>query len=672
MPHSDDRLEDALAVYELARREGAHPDVRDWAAARPSIAPGLLFELVLLEFRLRWELDGDSPPVEQFLGAFPEFNDNSEMVLALVAAELDCSPGDPNVSAYAARFSRIAADIHALLRARSSSLGSLAIPRAVAGNDSQASTRTTITGLFQPTVGWVTPLPDGASIQVQEVFTVECLFDEGGLKWVHRATQTASGRSVALKTSKFADAGQMLEEGRLLARLEHPNIPPVVTLAGDPVPILVEVLIAGECWADRLAREERESAAVEVGARAALRRERLRANLEILFTICLPLQYALDTWRLIHSDIKPKNVMLGRHGEVYMLDWGLALQVGPVVNDQLPAPHKSTISGFRGTPAYVAPEMARCDRDRLGSETDVFLLGAVLHELLTGTPPYQAATPEGRVRALLNARLGTPPGVSTTPERPVPTELIAVAAKAMAMEPKDRYADAAAFAAAVKLYLRRSAAEDLLSAARSELSTVRSQVEVWRRAGTLHAAVTPLIAVADRFYQSGIAWNGSDPNADSYPEADVGERDARELLLDVAEEAGDFALAEAQIDRLEKLPIANADRLTTRRTQLRTRAARRARTRKVARFAMGGIVVAVAALTLLAIRLDGALDGERTERSRAEASAKAALAAKTEADGQRLRAEAGDFGRSVARTPVVWSARSPCGTRAKSPSFAPC
>ena len=103
-------------------------------------------------------------------------------------------------------------------------------------------------------------------------------------------------------------------------------------------------------------------------------RERLDAHLAILVQVCNAVHFA-HSRGVIHRDLKPENVMVGSFGEVYLVDWGVATKPGPVTQ-------------IAGTPAYMAPEMLGGDGAEISPRTDVYLLGAVLYEILAGRAPH--------------------------------------------------------------------------------------------------------------------------------------------------------------------------------------------------------------------------------------------------------------------------------------------
>jgi serine/threonine-protein kinase len=164
-------------------------------------------------------------------------------------------------------------------------------------------------------------------------------------------------------------------------------------------------------------------------------------HLETLVRVCDAVAFA-HARGVLHRDIKPDNVMVGSFGEVYLVDWGLAVSLVPDAVLPLAAD-----AGLAGTPAYMAPEMAAGDGRSLSERTDVYLLGATLYEILTGRLPHRGTNSE----AVLAAALASPPPEF---ERPVPEELAAICTKAMAKRPDDRHQGAQAFKQAITEYLR--------------------------------------------------------------------------------------------------------------------------------------------------------------------------------------------------------------------------
>ncbi len=205
--------------------------------------------------------------------------------------------------------------------------------------------------------------------------------------------------------------------------------------------------------------------------------------LGILLRVCEAMAFA-HSKGVIHRDLKPANIMVGRFGAVYVMDWGLAKVLGRedshdirIPSDSLggtavPAPEPNIVATDRsdsdsadndalvtmdgdivGTPSYMPPEQAAGQLDELGPRADVYSIGAMLYELLTGQMPYEPLGERVPAHTILNAVRTTPPWpvLDIMPETPL--ELVAICEKAMAREIDDRYADMSAFATDVRAYL---------------------------------------------------------------------------------------------------------------------------------------------------------------------------------------------------------------------------
>jgi len=198
----------------------------------------------------------------------------------------------------------------------------------------------------------------------------------GGMGAVHLARQNRLGRDVAIKQA-LVPAGEplLLAEACLTGRLEHPNIVPVYDLAhGLEGPQLVMKRIQGTVWTDLLSGVSPlpEGSTDPVGW-----------HLQVLLEVCQAVAFAHDRG-ILHRDIKPDNVMVGSFGEVYVMDWGLAVRTTRTASGRL-----VDLVGQRhlqGTPCYMPPEMFSVDGP-VGETSDTYLLGAVLWHCLTGGPP---------------------------------------------------------------------------------------------------------------------------------------------------------------------------------------------------------------------------------------------------------------------------------------------
>jgi eukaryotic-like serine/threonine-protein kinase len=182
----------------------------------------------------------------------------------------------------------------------------------------------------------------------------------------------------------------------------------------------------------------------------------LRKRLRRFLDICNAIDYA-HSRGVIHRDLKPANIILGKHGETLVVDWGLAKAVGradPSVGEQTIAPSSSgsseTMPGSAmGTPAYMSPEQARGDLDRLGPRSDVYSLGATLYCLLTGKPPFEGDDVGEILRKVQRGDFVPPRQLESS----LDAALEAICLKAMANQPGDRYPSCRALADDVEQWM---------------------------------------------------------------------------------------------------------------------------------------------------------------------------------------------------------------------------
>ncbi len=242
-------------------------------------------------------------------------------------------------------------------------------------------------------------------------------------------------------------------EAEITGGLEHPGIVPVYGLGTYPDgrPYYAMRFIRGDSLKEAIAAFHSREASGNDGKRAGPRTDvvAFRNLLRRFLDVCNAIEYA-HSRGVLHRDLKPGNIIVGRYGETLVVDWGLAKATGrteTTVEEAALTPSSSsgsveTLPGAAvGTPAYMSPEQARGDVDSLGPRSDVYALGATLYCLLTGKAPFEgkvlevlAAVKEGRFRAPRVLR----------PETDKALEAICL--KAMALKPEDRYESARALA----------------------------------------------------------------------------------------------------------------------------------------------------------------------------------------------------------------------------------
>lgn len=270
----------------------------------------------------------------------------------------------------------------------------------------------------------------------------------GGMGVVYNARQRSLDRNVAVKMiaprieGSAAARRKMVAEALVIGELDHPNIIPIHDLGRTEQNNLFYAMkiVKGTPWS------------------STIRANSLRDNLGILMRVADAAAFAHDKG-VIHRDLKPGNVMLGGYGEVLVTDWGLAVDVGGASK----AERLSPLNAMAGTPAYMAPEMARGEAASIGPRSDIYLLGAILYEIVTGARPHAGGSSRECLRAAAMNAI-TPAATDD--------DLLRVAFRAMAADPGERYATAKEFQAAIdeveihheSLAMTASAEERLASA----------------------------------------------------------------------------------------------------------------------------------------------------------------------------------------------------------------
>jgi serine/threonine-protein kinase len=294
--------------------------------------------------------------------------------------------------------------------------------------------------------------------QSRERYTLTRVHAQGGIGQVWLAHDDDLGREVALKEVRPDKSSQeevwarFVEEARITGQLEHPSIVPVYELARrseDQRPFYTMRFVKGRTLREASKEYHRKRAAGRTGPLD------LRELLGQFLGVCNAIAYAHDRG-VLHRDLKGSNVIVGDFGEVIVLDWGLAKVRGkpdskvPLVRLDPSWPHDQTVQGqVLGTPGYMSPEQAAGRTDLVDERSDVYGLGAMLYEILTGEPPFVGEDTQEVLRRVAVEQPWPPSAIVPA----TPHALEAVCLKALAKEPAGRYASASELATEVSHYL---------------------------------------------------------------------------------------------------------------------------------------------------------------------------------------------------------------------------
>lgn len=330
-------------------------------------------------------------------------------------------------------------------------------------------------------------------------------------------TGVGAGGPVPLDELPPAWVDRFVEEARVTAQLDHPGVVPVHEIGLDPEGRLYFAmkLVKGRSLGSifKLAREKGEEWNLTRAVGALVRAAQAVAH--------------AHEQGVIHRDLKPDNIMVGRLGEVYVMDWGVARAAdrrdvhevrpatpGPgrdgrravdAIQGEPPRTERPTGDSplvtrdgtVLGTPAYMSPEHAEGRVEDLGPASDVYSLGAVLYELLAGHAPYVPAGPRPSARAVLEAiRHGPPPAIGSL-ARAMPAELVAICTKAMQRDPRQRYANAGELAEDLEAWLDGRVVRAHRTGALAELKAwiLRNRLAAFSQAAGVSLLVGGLLAV---------------------------------------------------------------------------------------------------------------------------------------------------------------------------------
>lgn len=419
--------------------------------------------------------------------------------------------------------------------------------------DASASTRSATTMVDSSSVHLVERSVNQIDESTREPAEYELLsvLGTGGMGVVFQARQTSINRTVALKMqrSDSTDDGRdrkFLEEAIVTGDLDHPNIVPIHDLGrtGDGAIFYAMKEVRGTPWND------------------VIKKQTLDENLAVLMRTSDAIAFA-HSRGVIHRDLKPENVMLGEFGEVLVLDWGLAL----------PLNSRGTVTSLGGTPRYMAPELVTGPVTSIGPYSDVYLLGAILFEIITGTGPHRAPT---SLATLLAAATNEIIDVDVRPNHDPSGELMQIARRAMRTRPEDRFASVPEFQQALRDY--RSHSESIALAGRSR--DVLAEAQADQDYDKFARAVFGLQNALELWPDNAAARDGLELSRGSYAEAAL-ERGDFDLGLSVLVDSASHAELRA------KLEAGRADRDS-----------RKARVRRLKRSAVSLAVVLVLVLSI--------------------------------------------------------------------------
>jgi serine/threonine-protein kinase len=284
-----------------------------------------------------------------------------------------------------------------------------------------------------PDLGAATPVPTAIDLPQVPGYEVEEVLGRGGMGVVFKARQLVLDRVVAVKmlpAGPFAgpqELGRFRRETSALASLRHPNVVQVYDAGDvDGRPYFAMEFIEGDSLARKLAGTPHPA----------------RQTAELLATLAAAVDVAHRAG-IVHRDLKPANVLLTADGTPKISDFGLARRLGG--GDGL-----TRTGAAVGTPSYMAPEQAQGEVGAIGPHTDVYALGAVLYECLTGRPPFRAESDLATIHQVVNREPVPPSRLNHT----VPRDLEIICLKCLEKDPRRRYESALALAEDLQRFQR--------------------------------------------------------------------------------------------------------------------------------------------------------------------------------------------------------------------------
>jgi serine/threonine-protein kinase len=260
----------------------------------------------------------------------------------------------------------------------------------------------------------------------------EAELGRGGMAVIHRVHDTLIGRTAAMKVLELDEShpevrARFVREAQIIGQLDHPHIVPLYELGEDAAhrACFTMKLVEGQTLTQFL-KENKVLASPSD----------LDSVIRALLKVCDAIAFA-HSRGVVHRDLKPDNIMIGGYGQVYVMDWGIAhllpdARVRCTVSEAI-----DRSAGIIGSPAYMSPEQATGNLAAVDAQTDVFGMGAIVYEVLTGRPPYEGSLMQ-MVHEAMEGEITPPdklPGIG-----PLPRGLCNIAMRAMAKDRGKRYA----------------------------------------------------------------------------------------------------------------------------------------------------------------------------------------------------------------------------------------
>lgn len=394
-------------------------------ASTPSYLP-TLEELVHIDMEFAWRsfqakgknstIEEDSPAtVETYVERFSDLAAD-DIVLRLVEQEMRCkkrATGIVEFDEYSSRFPNLTAGIQHL--------------------------KTAIEGEVARSADAMSNMKVGE--QVGRYFIADKQ-GEGGFGLVWRADDPKLGRTIAIKqlSGRLAKdeehRSRFINEARIAAKLEHPGVVPIYDVEEPEAkqPYYTMKLVHGKTLEEDVQEFHKETKLTSTGKIEG------RRLLNVFASICKAMQYAHDNG-VIHRDLKPQNVILGDYGETIILDWGLAKFIDEedreaAVSEVNGRSIQVTAPGaVMGTPAYMSPEQAKGEGDKVDHRSDIYCLGVILFHILTGKLPFEGTTGDEMIKNVIAGKPIEPRAMDSSIAKP----LEAICLRAMSFQRADRF-----------------------------------------------------------------------------------------------------------------------------------------------------------------------------------------------------------------------------------------